>query len=461
MGYQAALELGVADALEIPEDGSPEVVSEHRKKFLNGKDGMRPVTDSTLIDRLIAVSEVYQEDPLKHRRPTVQLYTELFTQILFPPSRVIDSNDPYSLQVQVESLVQVLAAPLIWVDFGLVEWRIKLGHILWGSSSDPELEDEIAVNNEISSEPGTQKYWLLLQILLSCELLIRLDAISSNIEHGLEAVKLAEIQRFEKHATSSVRWSMILARAWLENIRVEKINTQEASAEKKPAGWLATLTGHGGAEARINQGLGNVQFHGRRQPQQIAGLVHFAQKLGWPDLESLKAKVSANAIAISDSIQSTPSGTPLTVATGRSSSYFSAGRPKIKRGLSSYKNVSAIIHPAGWLSNSYISGFILPGEGLSHFLISTLLENDDAAVARLGVEANLYGGFIYNDKSFWSTACIIGRVLAAGKGASECIGWVSSDVVPRGAGEVWVNIDVELAPRDGTFMPCHTSPLNI
>jgi hypothetical protein len=455
-GFQAALEIGVADALEIPDSGSPDVISEHRKKFLNGKDGLRPVTDSTLIDQLIAVSEVYQEDPLKHGRPTVQMYTELFTQILFPPSRVTDSNDPYSLQVQIESLVQVLAAPMVWVDFSLVEWRIRLGHILWGSPSDTGPEHEMTVNDEVIHEPVTQKYWLLLQILLSCELLVRLDMISLNMDHGLAAVKPGEIRRFEQYATSSVKWSMILARTWLESIRIEKIHPDEG-AEKKPAGWLATLTGTGGAETRINRGLNNVQFHGRHQTQQLAGLVHFAQKLGWPDLENLKAKVTANTISISDSVASTPAGTPMTMATGRSSSYFSNRRPKIKRGLSSPRNVSAIIHPAGWLSNSYISGLILPGEGLSHFLISTLLENDDEAVARLGVEANLYGGFMYSDKSFWSKACIIGRVLAAGKGASECMGWVSSDVLPRGAGEGWVNIDVEPAPRDGMFFLPHQS----
>jgi hypothetical protein len=453
VGYQAALEIGVADALEIPDGGSPDVISEHRKNFLNGKDGLRPVTDSTLIDQLIAVSEVYQEDPLKHRRPTVQMYTELFTQILFPPSRVTDSNDPYSLQVQIESLVQVLAAPMVWVDFSLVEWRIRLGHILWASPSDQGPEDEITVNDEVIHEPGTQKYWLLLQILLSCELLVRLDMISSTFDHRLAAVKPAEIRRFEQYATSSVKWSMILARTWLESIRIEKIHPEDQGAEKKPAGWLATLTGTGGAETRINQGLNNVQFHGRHQAQQLAGLVHFAQKLGWPELENLKAKVTANTISISDSVASTPAGTPMTMATGRSSSYFSNRRPKIKRGLSSPRNVSAIIHPAGWLSNSYVSGLILPGEGLSHFLISTLLENDDEAVARLGVEANLYGGFVYGNKSFWSTACIIGRVLAAGKAASECMGWVSSDRLPRGTAEGWVNIDVEPAPRDGMFLP--------
>jgi hypothetical protein len=79
-----------------------------------------------------------------------------------------------------------------------------------------------------------------------------------------------------------------------------------------------------------------------------------------------------------------------------------------------------------------------------------LLENDGAAVSKLGEEVNLYGGFVYGGKSFWSTACIVGRVLAAGKGASECMGWISSDIAPRGAGEGWVDIDVETLV-EGTF----------
>ncbi|CZR51615.1 uncharacterized protein PAC_01492 [Phialocephala subalpina] len=449
MGYQAALEIGVADALEIPNedsDSSPEAISEHRKKFLNGKDGLRPITDSTLIDRLLSVSEVYHEDPLKHRRLNVQLYTEIFTQLLFPPSRVTDSDDPYSLQVQIEALIKVLAAPMVWVDFTLVEWRIRLGQILWGTPTDPE-GDEIAINNEVIYEPGTQKYWLLLQILLSCELLVRLDAISMNIDHGLEAPKLSEIHKFDKNATTSVRWSMLLARAWLENIRVEKLD-HDAVPEAKPAGWLATLTGGAHTETITKDELAEVRFHGRHQARQLSGLLHFARKMAWPGLDEITTKVSSDGIKITDSIHGTPIGTPLSMSTNRSSSYFSNRRPKVRRGLSLHRNISAIIHPAGWLSNSYISGLILPGEALGHFLISTLLEHDLSAVSRLGEEANLYGGFIYSGRSFWSTACIIGRVLAAKKGATECMGWISSDVVPNGASEGWVDVDVDTDIQD-------------
>ncbi|KAF4630195.1 hypothetical protein G7Y89_g7946 [Cudoniella acicularis] len=451
MGYGAALEMGVADALRAVDDireTSPEAVLEHRKKFLNDKEGLRPLTDSTLIERLLSVSTTYHEDPMKHRRPTVELYTELFTQILYPPSRVTDSHDPYSLQVQIEALIDVLRAPFVWVDFGLVEWRIRLGQILWGSS-EPVADEEITVNNEVMPESGTQKYWLLLQILLSCELLLRLDAVSMNIDHGLEAPKPAELRRFDKSATSSVRWSIILARQWLEHIRIEKLDPADIIEKKTSPGWLATLTGGSGDVPKVVESIDHLKFRGRNQATQISGLVHFARKLGWPDIENLNTKIVANGISVSDTVQNiSAAGTPLSMSTQSSTSYFPSRRHKARRGLLSQKGVAGIIHPSGWLSNSYLSGLILPGEVLGHLLMSTLLENDVLAVARLGDEVNLYGGFVYSKKSFWSTACVIGRVLAAKKGAHECMSWISSDVIPRGAPEGWVDIDVELPTQN-------------
>ena len=209
IGYQAALELGVADALETPDeslDEGPAAVMQHRKKFFNEKDGLRQISESTLIDRLMDVSEVYHNDPLKHQRPVVQLYTELFTHILFPPTKVTDTEDPYSVQIQIGELIHVLAAPFVWIDFSLVEWRIKLGQILWGPSGDVESDDDILLV-KAAQESTDQKFFLLLQILLSCELLIRLDAISMNMDHG-DMVKADEIRRFEKDATTSVKWSV-------------------------------------------------------------------------------------------------------------------------------------------------------------------------------------------------------------------------------------------------------------
>jgi hypothetical protein len=80
--------------------------------------------------------------------------------------------------------------------------------------------------------------------------------------------------------------------------------------------------------------------------------------------------------------------------------------------------------------------------------MATLLENDPEALSRLGTTANLCGGFVYAGKSFWSTACIVGRVLAAGNGAVECMGWISSDITPRGLGDGWVNVEVDETPGE-------------
>ncbi|KAF5873102.1 putative helicase-like protein [Botrytis fragariae] len=430
VGYQAALELGVADALNEPEEIQPDSglysLFYRRRGFANGKDGIRPLDESAVYEHLMDIGVSYHEDQM-HSRSTVELYSELFTQILFPPSRVTDTDDPYSLQVQIEN----------------PSWTDTMGQQL-----ESDLGDGISSNSESTNDPEDQKYWLLLQILLSCELLVRLDTVSQNIDNGLEPAKPADVKKLEKSMTPSVKWSLILARSWLENIRIEQ-SIAEIIPERKASGWLASLTG---ASASIEnsappESVQTYQFRGRNETRQLAGLLHFAQKLKWPHLDKLNAKVSSNDIYISDSIQNTPStGTPMSVSTQKTS-YFMSQRPVPRRGLSrSTQRMSALINSSGWLSNSYISGLMLPGEGLSHFLISTLLENDDAAVEKLGDEANLYGGFVFGQRSFWSTACIIGRVLAADKNSSECMGWISSDVKPRGiSGEAWVNIDVDTA----------------
>lgn len=78
----------------------------------------------------------------------------------------------------------------------------------------------------------------------------------------------------------------------------------------------------------------------------------------------------------------------------------------------------------GWMSRTYFSGLILPGEGLPHFLISTLLENDVGAVDSLGYNANLYSGFRYEGSTWWSSYCIVGKVLAGYGGSREVGGWI-------------------------------------
>jgi hypothetical protein len=464
IGFSAALEMGVGDALyeQVKEPTSPRLgsLAERRNDFLNIKrQGLRPLAEVDVTMKLLDLGDLYHQPlPPSQEKNPVELYTELFTQVLFPPARVTDSNNPYSLHVQIEALIDVLATPNIWIDFSLVEWRIRVGQILWGPPLEPNETNESTSAVEVidSGLPSTQRSWLLLQILLSCELLLRLDLVTKEAEHDQNVITAEEVRQFEEYATQSVRWSLILARLWLENIRIESIKHTITDETRPAGGWLAAFTGTAVASSKPMDPdrIPFTEFRGRHQERQISGLLHFARKIHWPHVESVAARLSSSPGFLADTIANAPAdGTSSTTTTQQSSYFGSPARSNLKRGLLKRKQSrSALMQSAGWLSRSFIYGLIFPGECLSHFLISTLLENDEAAVARLGDEANLYGGFIYSSSSYWSTACIVGRILAAGKGASECMGWLSSNVVPKEMGDGWVNIEVEAAPHDGMFI---------
>ncbi|KAL2161254.1 hypothetical protein VTH06DRAFT_8474 [Thermothelomyces fergusii] len=371
MGYQAALELGVADALQEEQWGfeslgarDPVIVKQRQAMFAS-RDGLRHVDESLIMEQLIKNGQRYCEPHPREPRLSGDLYNELFTQILHPPTKVLDHRDPYSLSAQIMALVRVLAMPNVWIDFSHVEWRIRLGQLLW---EDPRRDD---AGNEASVQAGDsasdiheERYWLLLQVLLACELLVRLDAITEGEELGAGSIRPAEIYKFEKEATKSVKWSLILARVWLENIEVVKSEANApADVEEKSSGWLATLT----KRMSLTRDHESQNHHsrdpayaikGKHARRQVNGLAHFARRLRWPG------------------------------------------------------------------------------------------ENDPEALSSLGPTANLCSGFVYSGKSFWSTSCIVGRVLSAGRGAVECMGWISSDVIPRGFGNGWVKIDAKETPED-------------
>ncbi|KAI3327027.1 hypothetical protein HD806DRAFT_520033 [Xylariaceae sp. AK1471] len=463
IGYQAALELSVADTLQEEQYGfdslgsKAAVIIEQRQRLITSKDALRHMDDASIMEQLLKVEERYHSGLALWRTESQELYNDMFRKVLYPPTRVIDSKDPYSLAVQIHALVKVLAASNAWIDFSRVEWRIRLGQMLWGFPLDDEVSDGSSINDgNDAQDRSEERYWLLLQILLACELLTRLDAITEGDDVVTNRLRQSDVHRFEKEANTSVRWSLILARSWLENITITKTNAIPFESST-PKGWLTALTSkmnlkhehmHGAhyidhTQHRHNAATEDLySIKGRYPERQVAGLLHFARKLRWPDLELSAAKVSENATALSED---TPINTPVPTSDAQRSSYFGGDRASTdnKKQLVRRRKVEAALHASGWLSKSYISGLILPGEALSHFLMSTLLENDSEAIAKLGPTANLCGGFVYNGKSFWSTACIVGRVLAAGKGSAECMGWISSDIIPQGLGEGWVGITAE------------------
>jgi hypothetical protein len=476
IGYQAALELSVADTLQEVQYGfdslgsKATVVVEQRQRLITSKDALRHLDDASIMDQLLKVEDRYHSGPALWRTESRELYNDLFQKVLYPPTRVIDSKDPHSLAVQIHALVKVLAASNAWIDFSRVEWRIRLGQILWGFPLDDEVSDGSSIDNgNDAHDRSEERYWLLLQILLACELLTRLDAITEGDDLVTNRLRQSDVHRFEKEANTSVRWSLILARSWLENITITKTNAVP-SEPSIPKGWLTTLTSkmnlkhehmHGAHYTDHTQHRHDAStevvytIKGRYPERQLAGLLHFARKLRWPELELSAGRVSENATVLSGG---TPINSPIPTNDTRRSSYFGSHRTSTdtRNPLVRRRKVEAALHASGWLSKYYISGLILPGEALSHLLMSTLLESDSESIARLGPTAKLCGGLVYKGKSFWSTACIVGRVLAAGKGSAECMGWISSDVIPQGISDGWMGIIV--GDIRGRFMPgsCQT-----
>ncbi|KAI1427411.1 hypothetical protein F5Y12DRAFT_171091 [Xylaria sp. FL1777] len=462
IGYQAALELSVADALQEEQYGfhslgaKAPVIIEQRQRLITSKDALRHLDDASLMEQLFRVERRYHSGP-SWRNKSQELYNDLFRKVLYPPTRVIDPRDPCSLAVQIHALVKVLAASNAWIDFSRVEWRIRLGQILWGFPLDDEVSDGSSIDDgNDAQDRSEERYWLLLQILLSCELLTRLDAITEGEDMITHMLKQSDVHKFEKEANVAVRWSLILARSWLENITISKASATP-SEPSMPKGWLTALTSkmnlkhehmHGAHYTDHTQHRhdANAEYlytiKGKYPERQVTGLLHFARKLRWPGLDVTATKVSENAVTLSEG---TPINTPVSTNDTRGSSYFSDDRASVstRPQMVRRRKIDAALHASGWISRSYISGLILPGEALSHFLMSTLLENDNEAIERLGPTANLCGGFVYSGKSFWSTACIVGRVLAAGQGSAECMGWISSDVLPQQLDDGWVSVAVE------------------
>ncbi|KAI5464486.1 hypothetical protein BGZ63DRAFT_351217 [Mariannaea sp. PMI_226] len=466
MGYQSALELSVGDALEEEQFGfdsvgkKAQVIVEARERMLSSVGYLRRLPETEILDRLKRNGELYRDNNLR-KRASVSTYQELFHTFMRPSNAVVDKRDHYSLTNQINSLLKCLGAANVWFDFTHVEWRIRLGQILWGGRNGDDLEDSSSIHDAAhTSERAEEKYWLLMQILVATELLIRLDAVTEGEEYGgVESFRPIDVVHFERAATAMVKWSLHLARSWLENIDLTKVEGTPPRVPTPPtpgSGWLGSLVSkinlrHHHDETK-QLSTHSYTIRGRHAQRQLNGLTHFAKKIQWPGIDTYEALISTN-LRKSVNTPPLPSPTPTPMANGKSKrdSYFGTwDRPKspYDRVQLQRRKLAAVLHESGWLSKSYVFGLMLPGDGLYHFLMATLLENDPCAMEKLGPVANLCGGFVYKGKSFWSTACIVGRVIAAGKGSAECMGWVSSDILPVGKSDGWINIEVEDVPGD-------------
>ncbi|RMY53403.1 hypothetical protein D0865_05267 [Hortaea werneckii] len=485
-GFEHFLQLPMADSMvhaEKPADFSA-------KRMLLEEDpeqlGLREIDLEHVIDRLTELDVIYadrrREAKTWNRAKVEEMGEDLFAHFLDPELGTTDAGTgSVKLRTQIEALTKVLVQEGLWWDFSMVEWRIKIGLLLWADS--PLGQSELPRERDV----------LLLQVMLAAELLIRLSDLelaSDNTGDDKDA-----LSDFRQSLPRKLQYDLLLARIFMDNVSISLKPIVSTKANRMSSFSAITFL-----TARESQGDTEPEFEPCIQPKhqekQLGGLLDFAEKLGWPHTDHVQGQLSAKLSparqnAVSGAKQSgltpgepnmsrpisgfsayaTPLSSPLRPAfTPRAhldtdrTSYFGGlpspqqtpeKRPQVeRRGTSTSLQLFAaretaevdpildVFEVGGWLSRSWLSGLVFPGEAASHFLISTLLENSRPAIDSLGYVADLYGGFAYQARSYWSTSSIVGRVLGAVEDSKEVMGWISTSVVPQNQEKGWMAVHV-------------------
>lgn len=418
--------------------------------------GLKALDVGNLVDRLSELSEEHrshkerQEQSLNEQK-AAEMYTDLFARLLVTPKYSSTSeDDPTGLEVQIRSLTETLDMPGLWYDFSFVEWRIQLGQLLW---STPEEQSETDSDDEVAA---TGRDIVLLQITLASELLTRLNLSTESLQ--------------KRELSKKIQWDLILAQRFLDNVRIAPKPVEDNKQNRSSV--FSAMTFFTAKETPEDVSVEPILYP-RNERRQVEGLLEFAEALSWPHMEEIdqrfKERLRQHSLLTPGSTPvyvpaigayATPVATP-GASTSVQTGYFeaavpapAASRPQVGRSataqsvqlLAAAAYGTDALDAGGWLSRSWLTGLVLPGEPSSHFLISTLLENSPRAIEVLGDSANLYGGFIYSGRSYWSKSCVVGRVLAAEKGSGDCMGWISSCSVPALHAQGWVDVETKNFP---------------
>jgi len=387
-----------------------------------------------------------------------EMHNILHTHFLYPhpPPAELMPGHPQSMKSQIHTLATVLATPGAWIDFSMPEWRLRVGQVLY--EAPPHRDgDCVESGTETSREPwinsGMERKWLLVQLLLAAELLFRLDAfVRVNMLHDPHdgVITAPELHYFDKLREGKVNWDLIVVRRFLDNLEItcgtpqsesqsSTSNQAPSPTEKSPA-KSRNFSLFDSISRRISSNTGpelrsawQCRISSPHVRQQLEGLYIFAENIGWPNVDVIRSTFEQK-LKDEENMFSSHEGRPTTLPDKEDMYTRSLSRRCVQL-HSSYPedHDPHACEPLGWISRSLLSGLVIPGEPICHLLIGTLLENDAHAIEQLGPKANLYGGFVYKGRSYWSKASIIGRVLSSLEGAVTCMGWVGTEVLPRDA----------------------------
>ncbi|KAJ9262389.1 hypothetical protein DTO212C5_7944 [Paecilomyces variotii] len=526
--FQRLAALPVSEAFHIMEHlSSPysecnnDIVHDRHKLLMEGppgwkRIGVRDFTIESVVNRLQELSKIRHEILVERsaktvldRQSTRTLYDNLFTKFLYPPTRTFEHLDRHSLKTQIEVLTEVLATKGAWFDFSLTEWRMRIGQILWEMPPHPDgdflgTKDCPPDHYRVFSERGLDRKWFLLQMLLAAELLIRVDAVVrvGILEESKDIIlTIQDIERFDKLRSGKVDWDLILVRRFFDNVDVQHYQHFPAQHEEgqvpprdRPAGrhgLLSRIGSHKHRDALVTsadpESAWDYVLVPRHPEKQLQGLFIFAQSIEWPGADELREKLSSkfksgDSSTDTASIYASPVHNTLPeryVQTLDKSEMYRKSQSRrlllLQWPRNGGKDGSYEHDVGGWMSRTWLSGLVLPGEAIGHFLIATVLENDPKAMKALGPLANLYGGFVYDDRSWWSKMSVVGRVLSCLDKTTGCMGWIKSHVVPRDVhtgellGDTWLEVETREVPQKsrkpriqhGTQLALQSTPLGI
>jgi hypothetical protein len=434
--------------------------------------GIRDVKPSTIIDRIAFLCHLHDEvmahglsDTILHKQSCAVLHEVLFSSLLYPPADFkddgIEKHNRVGLKVQIEALVKILTTPGAWIDFSLVEPRIRLGQALWevppydGQSFDTT-----------SLKPGAERKWLLLQILLAMELRVRLDAalrLGSSDAFREFLLSPEEIHHFNKLRNLKVDWDLVVARRFLDLVNVKQASNVDLErlmhGKHAPQSHLASMFKKKiDLNTEDDLSIWTCAILPRRADIQLDGLLRFARMMNWPQVDELEAELTKRYRASSTSqnelyahpIANTGNDSGAEKAPARAMRSLFSGDDWIESAYVSLRPVNGT-ELGGFLGRSWLMGLVMPGDAGCLSVMACLLEQDRQA-SKLGSAAYLHAGFVLNRRSFWSKFCIVGRVLAPAKESTECMGWVNTpqfqplDDIGETYKDVWLNVTASNPP---------------
>ncbi|KAK6360765.1 hypothetical protein TWF730_006889 [Orbilia blumenaviensis] len=269
-----------------------------------------------------------KHEGIEDRDPTL-LYHELYANLLY--DGITHADDPHRFEMgrQVYDLVDVLARPE-WVDFSKLENQIV-----------PEFfyRDDSAGNNKFFH-----------QLLLSLELYLRVTS-RSPLNNSLG-----------KHYSwpVKVRYDLVLAQRWLENVEIESPSPTHPAAHS------------------------TVTFHFQNKNSQIDILRNFGWTLKWPNMpevEFILSEVDTGEKAVED------------------------------------RSVSCM----SWFTGLMLPGRTMPWVMMKTLIdCDPDAKPSIKTLSHLAPNAGLQ----WRGSTYWSWECIVGKVLGAAKGVRQICGWL-------------------------------------